>query len=70
MNDSAFKFIAAEIDGASGDAARLRQLRAIEGYLKAAKRLRNEFDVRRGGGYADVPDFIDRFDVDCARVAP
>jgi hypothetical protein len=70
MNEKVLAFLRAEIAAASGD--RLRNLKAIEGYLLAAKGLRQSFDRRDrySGDWTRIAAEADRFDLDCARVSP
>jgi hypothetical protein len=67
MNDNTFQFLDEEIRlaTAEGSPSKAKQLKAIRGYLQAAKDMRGRF-----GRYEDLPKHIERFDIDCARVSP
>jgi hypothetical protein len=62
MNEQAFEFLDDEISAASC-ARRVKQLKAIKGYLLAAKKFRSAFDP-------DLYRAADEFDIDCSRVEP
>lgn len=67
MNEQTFQFLDEEIRLAIAEGApsKAKQLKAIRGYLDAAKQMRARF-----GRYEDLPKHIERFDIDCARVSP
>lgn len=70
MKESVLKFLDDEITSASGD--RLKQLRAVKGYLVAAKNLRASLEQRSlyDGERVMRDTFTDRYDLECSMVDP
>lgn len=69
MNEKVLDFVRSELSAAS-DANRQRLLRAVLGYLQAARDWRASQESRRHGEYQEVDRDAYRFDIDCARVEP
>lgn len=69
MNDNTFKFLDEEIRlaGLEGSPSRQRQLKAVRGYLVAAKELR---DKTERAGHVASDRWVYDFDRECARVSP